>query len=174
MARVGEGMAGLVREGLTFKIRSGGRGDSGFSLVEVLAATLVVGIAVVGVALMFGKGAAWVSATGDDRVAAGLAQQRIEQIRAGGWGVATAVGAIGTLITDPTISAGNNLGFTRTVCIQYVDPTSPVGLTTPGYTPAACPAGTETTTIRMTVVVTSNRPEASPVILQAWMTSAGP
>ena len=67
---------------MTSKIRPRIWGDSGLSIVEVLAATLVVGIAVVGVALMFGKGAAWVSATGDDRIAAGLAQQRIEQIRA--------------------------------------------------------------------------------------------
>ena len=52
--------------------------------------TVIVGIAVIGVALMFGKGSAWVSATGADRVAAGLAQQRIEQIRACGWDVATA------------------------------------------------------------------------------------
>jgi hypothetical protein len=158
------------------EIRGRVRGDSGLGIVEVLAATLVVGIAVVGVALMFGRGAAWVSATGDDRVAAGLAQQRVEQIRASGWGVATAVGTIGTAITDPVISAGNNHSFTRTVCIQYVnvDPTSPTGLTSPGYTPGACPAGPETTTIRMTVVVSSNQPEASPVTLQAWMTSAGP
>ena len=58
------------------------RGTAGLSIVEVLAVTVIVGIAVIGVALMFGKGSAWVSATGADRVAAGLAQQRIEQIRA--------------------------------------------------------------------------------------------
>ena len=152
----------------------GVRGDSGLSIIEVLAATLVVGIAVVGVALMFGRGAAWVSATGDDRVAAGLAQQRIEQIRASGWGVATAAGTIGTPITDPAISAGSNHTFARSVCIQYVDPSSPLGLTSPAHTPSACPLEPATTTIRMTVVVTSNQPEAGPVTLQAWMTSAGP
>src|SRR4029453_7039810 len=66
------------------------RETRGVSIVEVLAVTVIVGIAVIGVALMFGKGSAWVSATGADRVAAGLAQQRIEQIRACGWNVATA------------------------------------------------------------------------------------
>ena len=71
-------------------LRSTLRGTEGLSLVEVLAVTVIVGIAVIGVALMFGKGSAWVSATGADRVAAGLAQQRIEQIRASGWGAATA------------------------------------------------------------------------------------
>ena len=160
---------------MTSKIRPRIWGDSGLSIVEVLAATLVVGIAVVGVALMFGKGAAWVSATGDDRVAAGLAQQRIEEIRASGWGGATQL--IGTLITEPAIAAGDDYRFTRftrTVCVQYVDPRSPVGLTSPAYTPSECPAGPMTTTIRMTVVVTSTQPETSPVTLQAWMTSAGP
>ena len=71
-------------------LRSTLRGTAGLGLVEVLAVTVIVGIAVIGVALMFGKGSAWVSATGADRVAAGLAQQRIEQIRACGWDAATA------------------------------------------------------------------------------------
>ena len=137
-------------------------------------AALVVGIAAVGVTLMFGRGAVWVSAAGQDRIAAGLAQQRIEQIRAGGWTLATAPGTIGALITDPMLVAGNSDSFTRTVCIQYVDPTSATGLTNPGYTPSACAAGPATTTIRMTVVVTSDQTEATPVMLQAWMTSAGP
>src|SRR5262245_65246937 len=66
------------------------RGAAGFGTVEVFAVTVIVAIAVIGVALMFGKGSAWVAATGADRVAAGLAQQRIEQIRACGWDVATA------------------------------------------------------------------------------------
>ena len=121
-------------------------------MVEVLAVTVIVGIAVIGVALMFGKGSAWVSATGADRVAAGLAQQRIEQIRACGWDVATAdplgarirsrrtvpwsrdaalATALGVLLMDPAIQAGNNHTFTRRVCIQYVDPTTPKGLGEP-------------------------------------------
>src|SRR5258705_9974187 len=66
-------------------VRSTLRGTAGLGIVEVLAVTVIVGIAVIGVALMFGKGSAWVSAIGADRVAAGLAQQRIEQIRACGW-----------------------------------------------------------------------------------------
>ena len=111
-------------------------GESGFSIVEVLAVTVVIGIAVIGVALMFGKGSAWVSAIGDDRVAAGLAQERIEQIRATAWGAViteispetclSAAGnesrltGIGCLIKDKPIQAGNAHTFTRTVCIQYV------------------------------------------------------
>ena len=129
-------------------LRSTLRGTAGLGLVEVLAVTVIVGIAVIGVALMFGKGSAWVSATGADRVAAGLAQQRIEQIRACGWNVATAdrhridraravpasrehsrsLTGLGVLLADPDIRAGNNHTFTRRVCIQYVDPTTAKGL----------------------------------------------
>jgi len=183
-------------------LRSTLRGTAGLGIVEVLAVTVIVGIAVIGVALMFGKGSAWVSATGADRVAAGLAQQRIEQIRACGWDVATAdpprgwevntvdppvpppvpncpavpapVGVppwtgLGVLPPDPRIQAGNNHTFTRTVCIQYVDPQTPQGLGEPAFAPPACPPGTATRMVRITVVVSSTQPETSPVTLQAWM-----
>ena len=167
------------------------RGTAGLGLVEVLAVTVIVGIAVIGVALMFGKGSAWVSATGADRVAAGLAQQRIEQIRACGWNVATAdpsdptapscpglpealplLTGLGVLLPDPDIRAGNNQTFTRRVCIQYVDPTTPKGLDERPFALPACPPGDPTSMIRVTVVVSSSQPETSPVTLQAWMTQA--
>ena len=182
-------------------LRSTLRGTAGLGLVEVLAVTVIVGIAVIGVALMFGKGSAWVSATGADRVAAGLAQQRIEQIRACGWDVATAdpplgwppidpnVGpanppapncpalpdadppltGLGVLKPDPSIQAGNNHTFTRTVCIQYVDPKTPQGLGEPAFAPETCLPGTPTPMVRISVVVKSSQPETSPVTLQAWM-----
>jgi type II secretory pathway pseudopilin PulG len=176
------------------------RGTAGLGIVEVLAVTVIVGIAVIGVALMFGKGSAWVSATGADRVAAGLAQQRIEQIRTCGWEVATAdpprgwdpldppaaspvpncpaVPApkgvspwtgLGVLPPDPRIQAGNNHTFTRTVCIQYVDPATPKGLGEPAFVAPECPPGNATPMVRITVVVSSSQPETSPVTLQAWM-----
>ena len=179
-------------------LRSTLRGTAGFSIVEVLAVTVIVGIAVIGVALMFGKGSAWVSATGADRVAAGLAQQRIEQIRTCGWDLATAdpprgwdvaaanptapncpslplpggvppLTGLGVLAPDPPIQAGNNHTFTRTVCIQYVDPKTPQGLGEPAFAPEACPPGAATPMVRITVVVSSSQPETSPVTLQAWM-----
>src|SRR5262245_3212338 len=118
------------------------RGSEGLGLVEVMAVTVIVGIAVIGVALMFGKGSAWVSATGADRVAAGLAQQRIEQIRACGWDAATKsppeancpalAGAqapstgLGVVLEETGIVAGNNNTFTRRTCIQYDDPAAPL------------------------------------------------
>jgi hypothetical protein len=183
-------------------LRSTLRGTAGLGLVEVLAVTVIVGIAVIGVALMFGKGSAWVSATGADRVAAGLAQQRIEQIRACGWNVATAdpldptapscpglPGALplptglGVLLVDPDIRAGNNHTFTRRVCIQYVDPTTAKGLDERPFTvPGGCPQGDPTFMVRITVVVSSSersdlglgrQPETSPVTLQAWMSQTG-
>jgi hypothetical protein len=177
-------------------LRSTLRGTAGLGLVEVLAVTVIVGIAVIGVALMFGKGSAWVMATGADRVAAGLAQQRIEQIRASviasGWDVAFAdppagtavspaancpvlpgepplVTALGVLLMDPCIQAGNNHTFTRTVCIQYVDPRTPKGLEGTPFVPPACPPGDPMPMVRITVVVSSIQPETSPVTLQAWM-----
>jgi Tfp pilus assembly protein PilV len=172
-------------------LRSTLRGTAGLGLVEVLAVTVIVGIAVIGVALMFGKGSAWVSATGADRVAAGLAQQRIERIRASGWAAATAdppagtpdppgancpvvpgepplVTALGVLLMDPCIQTGNHT-FTRTVCIQYVDPTTQQGLGEPAFVPPACLPSAATPMVRISVVVASNQPEASPVTLQAWM-----
>src|SRR4029453_5269942 len=141
------------------------RETRGVSIVEVLAVTVIVGIAVIGVALMFGKGSAWVMATGADRVAAGLAQQGNEQIRAGGWNAATAAdplaecpglpGApplptgLGVLPEEPLIQAGNKHSFTRTLCIQYVDgdPTSPGGLAEPPFT-SACLPGTASSMVR--------------------------
>ena len=168
------------------------RGTAGLGIVEVLAVTVIVGIAVIGVALMFGKGSAWVSATGADRVAAGLAQQRIEQIRACGWNVATAdpldptapncpglpgvpplPTGLGVLLEDPDIKAGNNHTFHRRVCIQYVDPTTPKGLEERPFALPDCPPGDLTSMIRVTVVVESSQPETSPVTLQAWMSQAG-
>jgi hypothetical protein len=168
------------------------RGTAGLGIVEVLAVTVIVGIAVIGVALMFGKGSAWVSATGADRVAAGLAQQRIEQIRACGWNVATAdpldptapncpglpgvpplPTGLGVLLPDPDIKAGNNHTFYRKVCIQYVDPTTPKGLEERPFALPDCPPGDPTWMIRVTVVVSSSQPETSPVTLQAWMSQAG-
>ncbi len=80
------GLGRAVHERLGAGVRGAVHGNSGLGIVEVMASTVVVGIAVVGIALMFGKGSAWVAASGDDRVAAGLAQQRIEGILAMGWG----------------------------------------------------------------------------------------
>ena len=65
------------------------RGEAGFSLIEVLIGGLIVAIAGVGMAMMFGRGQAMVQGGGDDRAALALAIQRLEQVRAAGFGSPT-------------------------------------------------------------------------------------
>jgi Tfp pilus assembly protein PilV len=59
---------------------------TGFTLIEAVISAMVVGIAAMGVLMMFGTGQTFVQASGTDRIAAQLAQQRIEQVRATGYG----------------------------------------------------------------------------------------
>jgi hypothetical protein len=83
--------------------------------------------------------------------------------------------ALGVPLTETDIQAGNNQAFTRTVCIQYVNPESPQGLGDPAFVPPACPPGDEKwSMVRISVVVSSSQPETSPVTLQAWMSRAVP
>jgi len=58
------------------------RDQRGFSLLEVIVTAFVVGVAAVGIALMFSFGNTWVVAKGDNRVGLSLAQQKIEQLKA--------------------------------------------------------------------------------------------
>jgi Tfp pilus assembly protein PilV len=159
--------------------------EIGISLVEVLVTALVIGVAIIGLSSMFGTGSAWVASTGDERVASGLAQQMIEQLRASGWSCATSPAGVLALpcqlgvpqpepnvyparVADPKARA-----FTRVTCIQYVDD---AGANNPAYS-EDCPDGTvanggkTTNTVRITVTVTPNSPlqQESPVTLQAWL-----
>jgi len=141
--------------------------------------TFIVGITVIGVALMFGKGSAWVASVGDDRVAAGLAQEWIEKVRARGWSAATDPGlnvdgtpdgTIGKALveTSPSpappgcevlgwrcsqVTAGNGHGFIRRLCVQYVNPTGATWLAAQPYDPQNCLAGDVTSIVRITVEV---------------------
>ena len=149
--------------------------QTGISVVEILVAGLVMGTAIVGVSLMYGTGSSWVVATGEGRVATGLAQQMIEQKRAGGFPapetLCETVYPDGTAApcaspVDPSVRS-----FTRVTCIQYV---SDAGWDDPAYayTPE-CRAGDPPTknTVGVTVTVTSTRPraQANAVTLQAWL-----
>src|SRR6266511_1546051 len=58
------------------------RDASGITLIEVLIASLIVGIGAIGLALMFAHGQAFIAGEGDNRVAVYLAQQKIEEVRA--------------------------------------------------------------------------------------------
>jgi hypothetical protein len=85
----------------------------GFAILEVSMASLLLGISIVGITLMFSVGQGLILGEGDNRVSLFLAQQRLEQIRS--------LGFENALPTDPT----NNL------C--YGDPTQfpPCTLTAP-------------------------------------------
>ena len=102
---------------------------AGFSLIEVLIGAAIVAIAGVGMAMMFGRGQAMVQGGGDDRAALSIAEQRLEQVRAAGFGSPT--------LPDPreeTAADGmqiNNLsdadavpGFRRRTIITGVCPTN--------------------------------------------------
>jgi type II secretory pathway pseudopilin PulG len=56
------------------------------SLLEVLFGIAIVGVAAVGMAMMFGMGQGMVQGGGDNRAALSIAQQRLEQVRAAGFG----------------------------------------------------------------------------------------
>jgi type II secretory pathway pseudopilin PulG len=161
--------------------------QAGFSIVEVLVASLVAAVAIVGIALMFGSGSAWVSVLGEDRVALGLAQQEIEMVRDGGWSAAvarlgTSADACVRLAARPSPAPGEpcppaEKTFSRITCIQYVDVDAarPETLADPPYS-AACPGGgpSAVPTLRITVTVQQNdQPQAAPVLLQAWLTESG-
>ena len=69
------------------RVVSGGRhGERGLAILEVMIAGVILVIAIVGLALMFGEGQSYVVAEGDDRVAIALAQEKLEAVRALGFG----------------------------------------------------------------------------------------
>jgi hypothetical protein len=165
------------------------------ALIELLVASLILGIAVVGLSTMFAQGMAMTASQGDDRVAISLAQQRIEELRAIALVSVTCVplasnpGSIGQLMgpnagcpatlqlvyneqiaRDP---ASNLLvyaptaqpQYTRTTVVQCADPAS-----TPNtFAPIACPA--TLVALRLTVTVTPQSPQARPVTIDSVLTS---
>lgn len=56
-------------------------GNDGVAIIEVLIAAIVLGVATIGIALMFSHGGSFITAEGDDRVAIYLARQKIEDLR---------------------------------------------------------------------------------------------
>jgi type II secretory pathway pseudopilin PulG len=60
--------------------------EAGLSLLEVLFGIAIVGVAAVGMAMMFGMGQGMVQGGGDNRAALSIAEQRLEQVRAAGFG----------------------------------------------------------------------------------------
>jgi len=72
------------------RVRAALDDERGIALLEVLTASVVLSIAMLGLALMFSLGASFVAAEGGERIALYLAQQRMEELRAIGLARATA------------------------------------------------------------------------------------
>jgi hypothetical protein len=130
------------------------------SILEVLIAGVVLGIAAIGIALMFSWGQTFVIAQGDDRVALYLAQQRIESLRASGFSFLVA-----NLGNPPaevlSAGAGGTQSFTRLTTVECF---------ATDLSPNPCP--NPIVTVRITVTVTPAMTQADPVTLQSFCSFA--
>ena len=89
-------------------------GERGIALLEVLTTSVIVLIAMIGLALLFSMGSSFVAAEGGERVALFLAQQRLEELRAVGFARAVAqaerpVPGFPGFLRSTTIAAGTDL-----------------------------------------------------------------
>jgi len=139
------------------------RDQRGVALLEVLIAGVVLGIAIIGLAILFSWGQAFVVAQGDNRVALHLAQQKIEQLRALGYSTVEAFnlncGGAPLANENLTAGAGNAQTFTRQTTVQLVDDAD--------LTSANCAANS----LLITVVVTPAMLQADQVTLQTVRTT---
>jgi len=89
-------------------------GEYGFALLEVLTTSVIILIAMIGLALLFSMGSSFVAAEGGERVALFLAQQRLEELRAVGLARAVTeaegpVPGFPGFVRSTTIAAGTDL-----------------------------------------------------------------
>jgi len=127
------------------KTRREWAGQGGSVLLEVLIAGIVLGIAMVGLSLMISLGQSQVVGQGDEYVALYLAQQKIEQC------IATGFGTCATL--------------TETICYNCTT-ALPVGESgTQTFTRATTVTHPDANTDQITVVVTPTFQKADPVTL---------
>jgi len=131
-------------------------------------ASLVLGIAVVGVALMMSSARSFVVAHGDERVAFYLAQEKLENLRALGFaaipltpgGACAANPPYGTTCyNEPKLTAAedNSQTFTRVTAVECVAKSNL-------NVAIACP--TPQVLKRLTVTVTPSMRQANPMVLQ--------
>lgn len=113
---------------------------------------LVVGIAAVGIGLMFANGQVFVQAEGDRRVAVQLARQRIEQILASGFGVCPDPRKETTPVDLGTINPPElrRPGYQRITEIASVSPTN---FAAPGSDPTCDGVGAQPEAKLITVTV---------------------
>jgi Tfp pilus assembly protein PilV len=138
----------------------------GVSILEVLVAALLLGIASAGVAVMFGTGQAFIVGEGDNRIAAALARQAVEQVRASGFGPTSGVDPRQELAFTAVPYAGIHPGYERSIVITSVCANN--------YLPACSPptpieAKLITVTVRATQGVKGADVAASPVVLRSVM-----
>ena len=88
--------------------------ERGIALLEVLMGSVILSIAMIGLALMFSFGMSWVTGEGGERVALFLAQQRMEELRAIG---------LARAIAEPERNVPGFPGFLRsTTVVGGTDP----------------------------------------------------
>ena len=148
-------------------------GQAGISLLEVLFGALVFGVAAVGIGMMFGLGQSLVQAGGDDRAALSIAQQRLEQVRAAGFGPSTLPDPREETADDgvpiDNLQAQDDVpGFRRRTIITGVCPTN---FAIP-YNGGGCPSSPNLEAKLVTVMVrfkglsgNDTNPRTTPVIL---------
>lgn len=98
------------------------RAQTGVTILEVLVGALVVGIGAVGIAVMFASGAAFIQAEGDNRVTIQLAQERIQEIIAAGFGDSGPTGATAEPRIEADVAIPNHPGYRRTTAVGSVCP----------------------------------------------------
>jgi hypothetical protein len=149
------------------KIRPLWASEHGLAVMEVIMTSFVLGVVVVGVALMLSSARSFVVAQGDTRVAFYLAQEKLENIGALGFaavpinpGGACAGPPYGpTCYNEPGLTAGEDQvqTFTRVTSVECVAKNNL-------NTAIACP--TPQVLKRITVTVTPSMHQADPVVLQ--------
>jgi len=113
-----QGRRGSAEPPLTFErdemLSTCFRSERGVALLEVLTTSVILLIAMIGLALMLSMGSSFVRAEGGERIALFLAQQRMEELRAIGLARATteterAVPGFPGFVRTTTISGGTDL-----------------------------------------------------------------
>src|SRR5437867_3058008 len=105
------------------------RGERGFSLIEVLIATTIMTVALVGLAQLFAVSTRSNQSAKKTTFAAVLAQQKMEQLRGLTWGFDPIGLPLSDLATDVTVvpeTAAGGKGLTPS-------PNGALGANTPGY-----------------------------------------
>jgi type II secretory pathway pseudopilin PulG len=153
-------------EALRSRLRRLTRDCRGISIVEVLIAALLLGIASAGVALMFGSGQAFIVGEGDSRVALALARQAIEQVLASGFGPTSGADPRQELTFNSTAYGTTHPGYERTITIASVCANNFLPACSP---PTPIEAKLITVTVRALQGVKGADVSASPVVLRSVM-----